>query len=561
MALTNTSYGGYLAKVRGSESGGDKNAKNPRSSASGLYQFTKGTWEGLGYDWRDRFNTDLQTQAMSKLTSNNANYLKSKLGIDPTDADLYGSHFLGPARYSSVYKASSNTPLSDILSSGEISANPFLKGKTAGYLKGWLSNKMGKEVSPTDYEDSYNYGVNDSLNLPTSTGEYVTAPELTSATSKEDLEAEQAKAELTQKQQEKNFLAEIKAQQEQAAQARQQQDEQQQPQEAGIDESYYQIPQIALPEYQAPQQIQEPFRYGGEMKKYEDGGNTSNFDDNSARDWWVRKTGKSWEEARKLGYSDGTSSSNIKLLSALKDKNFTLDKDNTKVAQRTDMKQFKGFSQEEKNLMQNKQIPVTRKTVAIPVAKAKKELKEVDTFEKTMQNNLAAKGNERKLQNGVITDKRTNTDYVVQGGKIIKSFPVLTAVNPDVNVNDKGVAYLEDHPESKSTPRGTYILDPRKDIYGEAGFRLQPVPAFGEAAPKAKDIATHVTYPGDFEERNPLYTQIAKNRYASYGCINCRKPDINYLTDRFKKGDTTMVIDSKIKRDANFLAKKLFSRK
>jgi lipoprotein-anchoring transpeptidase ErfK/SrfK len=144
---------------------------------------------------------------------------------------------------------------------------------------------------------------------------------------------------------------------------------------------------------------------------------------------------------------------------------------------------------------------------------------------------------------------------------VIKTFPVLTAVNPDVNVNNRGVAYLENHPESKGTPRGTYTMNPDKNIYGQPGFHLQPVPAFGEPAPKAKDIATHVTYPGEFEERNPLYAQKSENRYASYGCVNCRKPDINYLTDRFKKGDTTMVIDSKIKRDANFLAKKLFSRK
>jgi hypothetical protein len=132
MALTDTSYGEYLAKVRGSESGGNPNAKNPRSSASGLYQFTRGTWEGLGYDWGDRFNTGLQNQAMSKLTSSNANYLKSKLGINPSDADLYGAHFLGPQGYASIYKTSSNTPLSSILSQGVISANPFLSGKTTG---------------------------------------------------------------------------------------------------------------------------------------------------------------------------------------------------------------------------------------------------------------------------------------------------------------------------------------------------------------------------------------------------------------------------------------------
>jgi len=274
MALTDTSYGEYLAKVRGSESGGNPNAKNPRSSASGLYQFTRGTWEGLGYDWGDRFNTGLQNQAMSKLTSSNANYLKSKLGINPSDADLYGAHFLGPQGYASIYKTSSNTPLSSILSQGVISANPFLSGKTTGYLKNWLSNKMGQGVSQASYDE---YGVDTSLNLPMNTGEYQTAPDIAS---KEDLEAEQAKAELLQKQNEKNFIAEVQAQQDQDSQRRQQQEEQYQQyqqQDTGIDEAYYQMPQIALPEYVAPQQVQtqQEFEDGG-LIKYQTAGRFKN---------------------------------------------------------------------------------------------------------------------------------------------------------------------------------------------------------------------------------------------------------------------------------------------
>ena len=149
----------------------------------------------------------------------------------------------------------------------------------------------------------------------------------------------------------------------------------------------------------------------------------------------------------------------------------------------------------------------------------------------------------------------------VENGVVTRTFPVLTALNPDVNVNDKGVVYLDSHPESRGTPRGTYLMNPKADIYGEPGFRMDPVAAFGEAAPKAKDIATHITYPGEFKQRNPLYAQESKNRYASYGCVNCRKPDLKYLTDRFKKGDTTIVIDSNNRKDADFLGRKLFSRR
>ena len=48
----------------------------------------------------------------------------------------------------------------------------------------------------------------------------------------------------------------------------------------------------------------------------------SNFDPNSARDTWVQKTGMSWDKAKKLGYTDGSSKGNMKLLSELNDKRF-----------------------------------------------------------------------------------------------------------------------------------------------------------------------------------------------------------------------------------------------
>ena len=276
MAGTDNSYDGYLSKVRGSESGGDQYAKNPKSSASGLYQFTKGTWEGLGYNWKDRFNTGLQSQAMAKLTNNNLNYLKSNLGITPTDADLYGAHFLGSQGYASVYKTSSNTPLSSVLSSGVISSNPFLKGKTTGDLKNWLSQKMGSDSSTIGSGQEWQqYGVDTSIYLPTNTGEYQTAPDTPGTSTKEDAEADQAKAELLEKQKEKDFLAEVKARQEETTELRQQQEQQlQQQQDNGLDPSYYQAPQVELPNYQAIQyeQAQRQALAPQEQQQYKDGG-------------------------------------------------------------------------------------------------------------------------------------------------------------------------------------------------------------------------------------------------------------------------------------------------
>ena len=274
MAGIYNSYNEYLAKVRGSESGGKQYAKNPRSTASGLYQFTESTWKGLGYDWKDRFNPTLQNQAMAKLTNNNSNYLKSRLGITPTDADLYGAHFLGPQGYASVYNKPNNTPLSSVLTKGAMSANPFLAGKTTGFLKSWLSKKMNVSVSPSEV-DAYEreYGVDTSINLPMNTGEYQTAPEMSETTTKGSLEAEQAKAELLEKQREKDFLAELQATQEQNSETRYQQEQQaQQQQQAELDPSYYQVPQIELPNYEAIKYQQAQNQAQIPQEQYKDGG-------------------------------------------------------------------------------------------------------------------------------------------------------------------------------------------------------------------------------------------------------------------------------------------------
>ena len=298
-----------------------------------------------------------------------------------------------------------------------------------------------------------------------------------------------------------------------------------------------------------------PFKEGGEaVEQFQQGGN---FDPNSARDMWVAKTGMSWGEAKNLGYTDGSRESNIELLDQLRDKNFKI-KSNKKMDTEND-NEF--FPQVPINPIWNRKPPVTKKSVTAPVRKAKKDIKKVDPLSLVINFATGNMGNTQNLENGVITDKRSNTNYVVENGVVTRTFPVLTALNPDVNVNDKGVVYLDSHPESRGTPRGTYLMNPKADIYGEPGFRMDPVAAFGEAAPKAKDIATHITYPGEFKQRNPLYAQESKNRYASYGCVNCRKPDLKYLTDRFKKGDTTIVIDSNNRKDADFLGRKLFSRR
>jgi len=89
-------------RIKTAESAGDPNAKNPLSSASGLYQFTDSTWRSAvdkwgrsqGIKYSDKANPKAQEMLMQKLTADNSRILKSK-GIEPTDGNIYFAHFMG----------------------------------------------------------------------------------------------------------------------------------------------------------------------------------------------------------------------------------------------------------------------------------------------------------------------------------------------------------------------------------------------------------------------------------------------------------------------------------
>ncbi len=161
----------------------------------------------------------------------------------------------------------------------------------------------------------------------------------------------------------------------------------------------------------------------------------------------------------------------------------------------------------------------------------------------------------RHLQSGMITDKGTNMSHVIENGKIVKSFPVLTGQSRDWNQNNYPMKYLDKHPEKRSTPTGTYMMGPNPNIYSEPGFNLNPINAFGHPAAKAENTAVHITYPPEYAKRNPLYSQTADKRNASFGCTNCRKPDLKDIVERYPKGDTAIYIDSRKKYDDSFIKK------
>lgn len=93
-----------IHRIAQAESGGDPNAKNPNSTATGLLQFTNPTWQSsiakwgkeLGYDLKDKNDPQAQLAVGQKLMDANAKQLRRAIGREPTDGDQYAAWFLGP---------------------------------------------------------------------------------------------------------------------------------------------------------------------------------------------------------------------------------------------------------------------------------------------------------------------------------------------------------------------------------------------------------------------------------------------------------------------------------
>jgi len=133
----------YLLAQAVSESGGESTARNRMSSASGLFQFTRGTWlhmlkdygaehglaalssqiktDGKGGHVVDdpalmkqamalRNDPDLSTQMAAHLAKENGGILEKALGRPATDTDLYIAHFLGAAGATKILKAYTHNP-------------------------------------------------------------------------------------------------------------------------------------------------------------------------------------------------------------------------------------------------------------------------------------------------------------------------------------------------------------------------------------------------------------------------------------------------------------------
>jgi hypothetical protein len=145
-----------LEKIIGAESGGNPNARNPNSSATGAGQFLSGTW----LDMMSRYRPDLTagqspdailamrtdpalSREMTARYADQNNQTLTNAGIPVTPGNTYLAHFAGPQGAVKVLQADPSTPAGDILGAAVVKANPFLASMTAGDLAAWAGRKMG----------------------------------------------------------------------------------------------------------------------------------------------------------------------------------------------------------------------------------------------------------------------------------------------------------------------------------------------------------------------------------------------------------------------------------
>jgi hypothetical protein len=147
------------------ESNGDPNAKNKRSSATGLGQFLNETWLGMIRAYRPdlvrgrneseilelRRDAKLSREITTRFAERNAAMLKQR-GLPVTPGNIYLAHFAGGAGAVAILSALEHADAAFVMASADatgqakrdriVKANPFLERFTIADLKKWADRKM-----------------------------------------------------------------------------------------------------------------------------------------------------------------------------------------------------------------------------------------------------------------------------------------------------------------------------------------------------------------------------------------------------------------------------------
>jgi len=140
-----SSYGlptGYLGKVAMIESGGNPSAKNPNSSAGGLFQQIDSNAKAYGV--KDRFDPVQSTEGAAKFARDNFRILSKALGREPTGGELYLAHQQGGAGAARLLTAG-DTLAVDVVGEDAVRLNGGSLDMTAGaFANLWISKYNGE---------------------------------------------------------------------------------------------------------------------------------------------------------------------------------------------------------------------------------------------------------------------------------------------------------------------------------------------------------------------------------------------------------------------------------
>jgi hypothetical protein len=154
-----------VERIIGVESHGDPNAKNKRSSATGLGQFLDETWldmirvhrpdlaKGRSQDEILELRRDAKVarEITARFTQRNVEMLR-KCGLPVTPGTLYLAHFAGGAGAVAILSAMENAEAALVMATADatgrtnrekiVKANPFLERFTVADLRNWADRKM-----------------------------------------------------------------------------------------------------------------------------------------------------------------------------------------------------------------------------------------------------------------------------------------------------------------------------------------------------------------------------------------------------------------------------------
>ncbi len=154
-----------VERIIGIESNGNPNAKNNRSSATGLGQFLNETWLDLIRTYRPdlirghsesetlelRREARLAREITTRFVERNAAMLRQR-GLPVTAGTIYLPHFAGGAGAVAILSAPENADAALVMATADatgrtkreqiVKANPFLERLTVADLKIWADRKM-----------------------------------------------------------------------------------------------------------------------------------------------------------------------------------------------------------------------------------------------------------------------------------------------------------------------------------------------------------------------------------------------------------------------------------